>query len=310
MKKRLLFLSFLAVSIYASFAQLTDDMESYTDGTMIFQGHWTDWNGTGANALYASSAHFNNGLLAGYIPPNNTTDALLDLGNKQTGQWGLKFMMYIPSGREAYLNIQSNVPVAGGYFAVGNIFFNKDNANSGSGHVDYLVNSPTNWSYFNFPHDEWFEVVFNIHINNNWQMLINGEIAFDWTEYGRFVADGQFEYANDLGGINFYSYSSNCEYWIDDINFKSGFFQPTNTLDESMLNSNLYLYPNPASDRIFVHTPTNLENRNIKIYSVLGNIVEIKKIDLQQSIDISTLKRGVYFLELEEVGLKQKIIIE
>lgn len=270
-------------------AQLADDMEAYTEGSKIFQGHWTDWNGSGTHALYASSTHANSGILSGYIPPDGTTDAILDLGNKVGGQWGVKFMMYVPSNKEAQMYIQGEIPVNSGIWTVGNIFFNKDNNSPGTGYVNYQSSSSSYWSFFNFPHDQWFEVIFNIHLNNNWQLLINGNVEIDWTEYGRWVEAGQFEYSNLLGGINFFSSSSNCEYWIDDIDFISG-FQTSSASVSDMGSNRLEIFPNPTSGLINIKYNSTLKT-TIEIYSILGNLVLRKKLH-NHSIDLSELKKG------------------
>jgi len=127
MIRQILILGIVILSLNSVNAQFSDDMESYTDGTLIYQNHWTDWSGAGSNSISSSSTHYVSGSLSGYIPPNGSTDGILDLGNRVTGQWGLKFMMYIPSNKEAQMNIQKNVPVESNpVWAVGNIYFNKD----------------------------------------------------------------------------------------------------------------------------------------------------------------------------------------
>jgi len=266
-------------------------MESYTDGSVIFTGHWTDWNENGNTAIYSSSTQANSGILSGYIPPNGITDGLLDLGNKTAGQWGIKFMMYIPSGKEAALNIQSNIPVSSGFHAVGDIFLNKDNNSPGVGYVKYNSGVSSEWSYFNFPHDEWFEVIMNIHINNNWQLIINGNIEIDWEHYGRWIADGHFEYTNALGGLNFWSRNSNCEYWIDDFDFISGFHSSTVSVSDILKDSNIDIYPNPATDI--------LTEQNIKKF---------------ETISISNLAKGVYYVNFfnkkENNRMVKKIVIK
>jgi len=313
MKNKLLLLSTILYTFTLN-AQLTDNMESYTDGSMIFQGHWSDWNANGSHAIYASSIHSASGSLSAYVPPNGTTDAILDLGNKTSGQWGLKFMMYIPSNKEAQMNIQGTVPVNSGDWVVGNIYFNRDNNSPGTGYVNYQTNSSSNWSYFNFPHDEWFEVIINIHLNNNWQLLINGNVEIDWTPYGKWVGDGQFEYSNLLGGINFFSSSSTCEYWIDDIDFISGFQTSSVSVAELSMNKNFLLYPNPTRGILYLkQSNQHFSADRIRIYSVLGELLLQKNI-VRHSIDLSSFKKGIYIIEILDDNTHksdlQKIIIE
>ena len=313
MKYTLFFLIvFLSTSILH--AQLTDDMESYTDGSLIFQDHWTDWNGTGDHALISSSTQAYEGSLSGYIPPNGTTDAILNLGNKTTGNWGLSFMMFVPSNREAQMNIQGVVPVSSGDWTVGNIFFNKDNNSPNTGYITYQSSNSSYWSFFNFPHDEWFEVVFNININNNWQVLINRHVEVDWTEYGKWVADGQFEYSNKLGGINFFSGSTICEYWIDNISFINGFFDATTAVSDYATGSGIAFYPNPTKGIVHLkNADDRLLNNTISVYSIVGALVLQQK-PIDNTIDLSSLKKGVYILSMfddkTQSTAKQKIVIE
>ena len=308
-----LFLLFAFISSFILHAQLVDNMENYTDGALIFQDHWTDWNGNGNHAIVSSSAQHFEGTLSGYIPPNGTTDAILNLGNKTTGHWGLSFMMYIPSNKEAQMNIQDVVPISGGSWTVGNIYFNKGNNSPNTGYINYQSSTSSNWSFFNFPHDEWFEVVFNININNDWQILINRNVEIDWTPYGKWVADGQFQYSNKLGGINFFSSSSNCEYWIDNINFINGFFDATTSVLDNSISSNIKLYPNPTNGMVNIKYTNGLVlNDTISIYSILGELVLEKKL-VDNSIDLSSLKKGVYIVSMvdskTQKAIKQKIMI-
>lgn len=60
-------------------------------------------------------------------------------------------------------------------------------------------------------------------------------------------------------------------------------------------NNDINLYPNPASDRLFVQTNTNIQN--IEVYDVLGNLL-YKQIVNSENIEINTsdLKAGIYFI--------------
>lgn len=269
-------------------------MESYTDGTMIFENHWSDWSGSGSNSILSSSAHSVSGNLSGYIPPNGTIDGILDLDNKTIGQWGLKFMMFIPSNKEAQMNIQKTVPVGSSpIWAIGNIYFNKDNSNAGVGYVNYQSSLGSNWSYFSFPHDQWFEVIMNININNQWQLLIDGNLEIDWTDYGRWVGAGQFEYTNGLGGINFFSSSSNCEYWIDDIDFISGFQTSTVSVKENTMSKDIKVYPNPTTNQVIFEID---DFENIEIYTISGELIIKTKSNI---INMEYIQNGIYLYKIQ-----------
>ncbi len=296
LKKKILVLGIAFFLLNSVNAQFTDDMESYTVGTMIFENYWTDWSGSGSNSIFSSDIHSASGSLSGYIPSNGTTDGILDLGNKVTGHWGLKFMMYIPSNKEAQMNIQKTVPVGSNpVWAIGNIYFNKDNANPGTGYVNYQSSSSSNWSFFSFPHDQWFEVIINVNINNTWQLLIDGNVEIDWTDYGRWVSAGSFQYTNGLGGINFFSSSSNCEYWIDDIDFISGFHTSTVSVNENTKNKkDVKVYPNPTTNQVYF----KIENfENIEIYDITGKLIIKTKSNVIRMEDV---QNGVYLYKIQK----------
>jgi beta-glucanase (GH16 family) len=61
------------------------------------------------------------------------------------------------------------------------------------------------------------------------------------------------------------------------------------------LNSTLKLYPNPASDKI--HISSTIPISSLALYDVYGKLILTKENDTQ-SIDVSRLNSGVYFLEV------------
>ena len=116
-------MAFAMVSVNAQFAM--DDMESYGGGnTPILGGQWGSWDGTAGPALLSSGAQAQSGALSGYIndDPATGVDALLLLGDKIFGSWGVKFSWYIPSGKVGYWNFQGVEGDPGGQYTIGNIY--------------------------------------------------------------------------------------------------------------------------------------------------------------------------------------------
>lgn len=224
MEKKYIILALICYLFTNINAQFVDDMETYVDGLTIYTGHWTDWNQNGNTPIYSSSTHANSGQLSGYIPANGTTDGVLDLGNKSTGDWGIKFMMYIPSGKSGYFNLQEHIPT-NGVSAVGDIYFNKDGNYPGSGYVSHL-STGTYRQYFNFPHDQWFEIIINFSfgLNNQWEFIVNGNsVTNGFDNYFRLTGAGQLQESLAIGCIDFFSRTANTtEFWIDDFNFING----------------------------------------------------------------------------------------
>ena len=77
-------------------------------------------------------------------------------------------------------------------------------------------------------------------------------------------------------------------------------------------DNNIKIYPNPASDKIFIETGFN-DDAQISIYNVLGELVSQTQIKNEKfEMDISELKKGIYILMITypQGILKQKLIKE
>jgi len=291
--------AFAMVSVPVNAQDIDDDMESYTVGQPIFQDHWTDWGcGGGAGcAIMSSDAQALSGGKSGLIPNDGTTDAVLDLGNKIFGEWGLAFYMYVPSGAEAYWNLQGEVPIGAGEWIVGNIFFNQDLATPGEGLID---NSALGAVSFPFPHDQWFAITMNFNINSGisaatWQFNVNG---VDVIPEGTAFTDGAATAPTSLGGIDFFSITTSNEYYIDDVFYIDEFLDPDiiiGSIDD--FNSKGFLAsPNPVND--VLNLRANEEITSIAIYNVLGQEVFKKDINtLDAAIDMSSYQKGIYILK-------------
>jgi len=291
-------------------AQFTDDMETCTfDGEIIEIGHWTDWGCGGGPGcgIICSSEQAHSGLWSGLIPDDGTTDAVLDLGNKIFGYWSISFWMYVPSNKEAYWNLQGEVPIGAGEWIVGNFFFNQDLANPGVGLIDNTAIGEVN---FNFPHDEWFNIAMNFDITTGlssatWNMCVDGE---EIIPSGTAFTDGAATVPTSLGGIDFFSISTNNYYFLDDFGYYAN--QPLGCiLDvEDFKLIQFSIYPNPSESVISIVSDSNIEQVNI--YSLQG--ILIKNVSEINDIDISHLSSGLYFIEvLSEKGKSvQKFIRE
>ncbi len=224
----------------------------------------------------------------GTIPGDGTTDALLDLGNQTSGLWALEFWQYIPSGYEAYWNLQGQVPIGAGEWIVGNIFFNQDLVNPGQGLIDDTALGAVS---FNFPHDQWFRVVMNWDITNGisqatWQFNVDG---VDVIPAGTPFTNNSGTIPTSLGGIDFYSISSDNELYLDDFNYVNGILSVN---ENSFLE--IVVYPNPTQNTLNISTQESI--KSITVYNIQGSIV--KEISGLKSIDVTSLSAGLYFVEV------------
>lgn len=85
------------------------------------------------------------------------------------------------------------------------------------------------------------------------------------------------------------------------------------SFDEIETYRNVFeLYPNPVNDVLFVNNSLN-ENYNLTITDISGKTVLTKfNLKAKNTIDLSNLENGIYFIELisKEIRQKQKLIIQ
>jgi len=71
----------------------------------------------------------------------------------------------------------------------------------------------------------------------------------------------------------------------------------------STSNSNLnelIIYPNPTKDKLILKTPLHLIGSNVNMYSTLGqNLSNFTLNEANTSIDLSSLKKGIYLLKFQ-----------
>ncbi|MEN8119843.1 MAG: C10 family peptidase [Bacteroidota bacterium] len=87
---------------------------------------------------------------------------------------------------------------------------------------------------------------------------------------------------------------------------------------ESSISNSLEIYPNPASDYLFLNLERNQgATVQIKLFDINGKVAKIKNLETIDGnqvlkMDISTLKQGIYILQLitPDKSFKKKIIIE
>ena len=272
-------------------AQFSDDME-YPNGIPASS---TWWDCTLGCPIIVGPNAGHNSDYAGYIPGDGITDVILNLGNKIFGTWSLDFYMYVPSGKEAYWNLQGEVPVTTGEFAVGNIFFNRELFSPGEGYIDWGTADISDDTNFSFPHDQWFRIVMNFDINAGipaatWTMWVNGvEVVAPGTPF----ADGNGNIPSSLGGVNFFSISTDNEYYLDDFNFGP---PPIIGIEENTL-ANFSVYPNPTQDELKILFEGEI--KEIKIYDLNGR-VQVEGIS-ENIVDVSKLSTGLYFMELSSI---------
>ncbi|NND62035.1 MAG: T9SS type A sorting domain-containing protein [Flavobacteriaceae bacterium] len=299
MKKNYFLIALFLFASVGAFAQTTDfddDMESYTEGTIIENAWWTVWNSSTVGIL-SSSEQANSGSLSGKVGDDPTTiDPVLNLGNKIFDTWYTNFMMYVPADKEAYWNLQGEVPIGSGEWIIGNIFMNQDLAAPGVGLIDNCVGAPVN---FTFPHGAWFEVEMIVDISAGisaatWELNIDGNNVIP---AGTAFTDSAGTVPTSLGGINYYAISTNNTYYLDDLRHAD--FAELGTAD--FASKGFSATPNPVVNVLNLQANENISS--VAIYNVLGQQVYAANIDaLSSTIDMSQMASGAYFVKVNING--------
>jgi hypothetical protein len=315
MKKNYLLALFFIIGMVTADAQFDlDDMESYGGGgSPIFGAQWGSWDGTATVAMLSSAEQSQSGALSGYIDDSETTDALLLLGDKIFGPWGVKFSMYIPSGKTGYWNLQGT-EAPGVQWVVGNITFGLGQTGDDemTGRIDWGTYSDlTDDTLFQFPKDEWFDIVMNFDFNSGagaatWTMWVNNaEIIAPGTPYAS--KDASPIYPETLGAINLWSSAATSAMYIDDVEYINDFYAPVAGVND--LNElGFAAYPNPVNN--VLNLKANETINSAVIYNVLGQEVYSANLNaLNASIDMANFKSGAYFVKVNVGGTEGVIKI-
>lgn len=194
--------------------EISDDIESYAAGDVTMQSpHWGVWPGAAAGGIVSSdfgSASVNSIKIDGNL---SGQDVLLLLGDKNSGHYLLQFQLYIPSGNNAYLNLQHEMPTASAGFWAFDLYFNDGN----QGVLTLPGGETTN---FTFPHDSWFKVHLLADIDNDQARLIVNQYTVDSWAFSSGFTNGGADYpSSTLSAVNFYPIDGSYVFYIDNVLF-------------------------------------------------------------------------------------------
>jgi hypothetical protein len=149
--------------------------------------------------------------------------------------------------------------------------------------------------------------------SSNWTTIFDSFIAdsaYSFIEVGNF-----FDTPNTNFITEWHSAGSNQSYYyVDDVCVSTDSLYSLNWTDTNSitgiskynLEQNIRIYPNPSTTGIF-YTNTNLIDKQIAVYDLLGNAIENLYIN-NNTIDLGNLENGIYFIIINNRP-KQKIII-
>lgn len=171
--------------------------------------HWTTWSGTegttedGIVSTEQANTAPNSLKIISTATSGGPQDVILNLSNKSTGSYELKFKVYVPTGKNGYYNMQQVIPLVGGN---GNWNFNVFFNNAGAGQFTDGANAEL--ATFTYPHDQWFECRHTFDLDNNLQgFYVNG------------VFVKKAAYTGNLGGIDFFGTNNVSTFYVDDVEY-------------------------------------------------------------------------------------------
>ncbi len=253
-----------AMGVQSQTLPYNDNFESYTVGGYIGVQNptwWTTWSnapGTGEDAVI-SSAFANSPSKSVLVDETGgATDLLLKLGDKATGKYELKWMMYVESDKCGYYNLQ-HFQSPGTEYAM-EIYFRT----SGSGEL--LAGSATAIP-FTYPKATWFEVKHLIDLDSdNIKLYVNGVMVHEWPfSYQAGSTSG----TKQLGGVDFYAGAKtgsgeSPKFFFDDVSYQ---VMPTPLFEEDMEDYALDSYlavENPTWFTTWSNAPGTGEDALIK----------------------------------------------
>ena len=137
------------------------------------------------------------------------------------------------------------------------------------------------------------------------------------TQIGSLNSDDSITWTPAFSGNNFSTFGVNNqnELFVAAVNSGKIFRITTTTLgvQESDLSTQIKVYPNPASKKVFIEGVKD-KNTTVEIISFEGRkVLEQGKIESDNSVNISGIPAGVYFINLNsgnEKSYSKKIIIK
>lgn len=101
--------------------------------------------------------------------------------------------------------------------------------------------------------------------------------------------------------------------YVSNLNYsKVETVENSNEAKEIIIKNNIQLIPNPAKD-VLVLQSNGAKNYTVEIYDTMGQLIEQEKVNANENIIVSHLKRGIYIFKIynqNELAQIQKIILQ
>lgn len=175
------------------------------------------------------------------------------------------------------------------------------------------------WATYDVYAPDWSGVLYTNTqpIANDTVGTIDGNINFDYILANDAAYFGEHHDSTDPGDIKNAFYILQVRVLYDPV--EDTFWNLFIEVDESsvgtrtirpMLN-NLNVYPNPATEQLFVTTDDDTKAKNVQIFDISGKLVLEQTLDTNH-LDISSLQNGFHIIRVEQDGKVggQKIMIQ
>lgn len=296
---------FIIGSMCCAQTNIYDDFDSYKAGEFLgteSNGLWTTWTnaaGTPEDTYVTDQFSFSpdNSI---QLVSGGTTDVILPLGDENSGNWTLSYMMFVEEGYGAYFNLLHYFSAAASNWAV-QVYFNA------SGDGSLVVGSGASLdpgTAFVYPTGLWFEVKVNIDVDGDVaEMYFDDTPIYSWT-----WSEGSTGVSNTIAALNLYPNGQDAEpdsYFVDNVSFHEyglGLTESKQTIN---------VYPNPTKNKFSINAE---QNSMIEIFNALGE--SVKSLSAKNSpsvVDCSNWKKGLYFIKIINESGKEKsskLIIE
>ncbi len=292
---------FLALSLTIGFsanAQLTDDFESYPLGS-YFGGHWTNWSGSDIedeNIIIAND-QASSGTQSGFVGGNGIQDPVLNFGNVTGSVWTTELKVYVDFGASGYFNFQDVVPIGAGSWGLQVHINDQENWPDNPDQIVIVANDAAVAFAAPFPFEEWVTLRFIQDVSANTAVVtLNGETIYD----NAADLDGT------LGGMDFYSISSNSSMYIDDIKLvegEMGVFDVT--------GATISVYPTVVKDNVNISAKSNISD--IAVFNTAGQqVMKTSPNSDTTQINMSSLPAGVYIVKIQagKETLTKKVVVK
>ena len=216
-----------------------DDFDLYSAGEFLgieSNGLWTTWSeasGSPEDAYVTDELSFSPENCIQLVS-GGVTDVILPLGDENSGNWTLSFMMFVEESYGAYFNLLHLLSIDDSNWAV-QVFFNA----SGNGQV--VIGSAAGLdpgTAFVYPTGSWFEVKVNIDVDGDVaEMYFDETSIYSWT-----WSEGSTEVSRTIAALNLYPNGQDDEpdsYFVDNVSFHEYGLELTETKQK------LGIYPNP-----------------------------------------------------------------